>query len=219
MRPVSGQGRLAATLRHRLDRRVGIGSTLLGRNTGTVRDLGRMRGIDYLQSRPEVDPRRIGCTGNSGGGTQTSYMMALDDRIRAAAPSRYLCGFPAPLQDHRAPGSEQNLFGQPGVRHGPRRLYHERGPTPVLMCTATKDFFDIQGAWGDLPHAKRLYTRMGFAERVDLLENDAGHNYKIRSAGRRSLAGPLADGDYRPIAEPAIERLPRSEYQCTPAAR
>ena len=46
-----------------------------------------MRTIDYLQSRPEVDPQRIGCTGNSGGGTQTSYLMALDERVRCAAPA------------------------------------------------------------------------------------------------------------------------------------
>ena len=59
---------------------------LLGRNTATYRIWDGMRAIDYLQSRPEVDPKRIGCTGNSGGGTLTSYLMALDERIQAAAP-------------------------------------------------------------------------------------------------------------------------------------
>ena len=39
-----------------------------------------MRAIDYLASRPEIDPTRIGFTGCSGGGTLTSYVMALDDR-------------------------------------------------------------------------------------------------------------------------------------------
>ena len=44
-----------------------------------------MRGIDYLASRPEVDPKRIGCVGNSGGGNLTAYITALDPRVSAAA--------------------------------------------------------------------------------------------------------------------------------------
>jgi len=52
-----------------------------------------------------------------------------------------------------------------------------RAPTPILICAATDDFFDITGVWNSFRYAKRLYTRMGFAERIDLLENDAGHNY------------------------------------------
>lgn len=42
------------------------------------------RCVDYLLSRPEVDPRRIGCTGLSGGGWRTNVLAALDDRIRAS---------------------------------------------------------------------------------------------------------------------------------------
>jgi dipeptidyl aminopeptidase/acylaminoacyl peptidase len=49
-----------------------------------------MRGIDYLLTRPEVDPQRIGVTGNSGGGTQTAMMMLADPRISAAAPGTFL---------------------------------------------------------------------------------------------------------------------------------
>lgn len=45
-----------------------------------------IRAIDYLVSRPEVDPERIGVTGLSGGGTQTSYIAAMDNRVAAAAP-------------------------------------------------------------------------------------------------------------------------------------
>ena len=66
---------------------LGVGATLLGRNTATFRVWDGMRALDYLQSRPEIDPKRIGCTGNSGGGTLTSYLMALDERILCAAPS------------------------------------------------------------------------------------------------------------------------------------
>jgi hypothetical protein len=74
---------------------LGVGSILLGRATARFEIWDGMRAIDYLQSRPEVDPARIGCTGNSGGGTQTSYLMALDDRISVAAPSCYITGFEA----------------------------------------------------------------------------------------------------------------------------
>ncbi|NQT41114.1 MAG: acetylxylan esterase, partial [Planctomycetes bacterium] len=84
-KPVEG-----GTIAHCL---AGVGAILLGRNTATYRVWDGMRGIDYLQSRPEIDPRRIGCTGNSGGGTLTSYLMALDPRIQAAAPGCYLTSF------------------------------------------------------------------------------------------------------------------------------
>jgi len=42
------------------------------------------RCIDYLRSRPEVDPERLGCTGLSGGGWRTNFLAALDPRVRAA---------------------------------------------------------------------------------------------------------------------------------------
>src|SRR5579863_412548 len=45
-----------------------------------------IRGIDYLQSRPEVDPDRIGATGISGGGAASFWIAAADDRIKAAVP-------------------------------------------------------------------------------------------------------------------------------------
>ncbi len=64
---------------------MGIGSILVGRNTATYRIFDGMRCIDYLVSRPDIDADKIGCTGVSGGGTLTSYLMALDERIKCAA--------------------------------------------------------------------------------------------------------------------------------------
>ncbi len=140
---------------------IGVGSVLLGRNTARFEIWDGMRAIDYLQSRPEVDPRRIGCTGNSGGGTQTSYLMALDDRIRCAAPSCYLTSTLRLMQTIGPDDAEQNLFGQ--FVGGPQEAdwLLMRAPSPVLMCAATKDFFDIGGTWDSFRYAKRLYTRLG----------------------------------------------------------
>lgn len=209
-----GWPRLWGTRAHSL---LGIGSTLLGRNTARFEIWDGMRAIDYLQSRPEVDPKRMGCTGNSGGGTQTSYLMALDDRIRAAAPSCYLCGFPALLRTIGPQDAEQNIFGQLafGMDHADYMMM--RAPRPVLICAATKDFFDIGGTWETFRYAKRLYTRLGFAERVDLLENDAGHNYNAtqREGVARWMSRWLLRTD-EPIVEPEIKLLTEKEYQCTP---
>jgi cephalosporin-C deacetylase-like acetyl esterase len=194
-----------------------VGSILLGRNTARFEIWDGMRAIDYLQSRPEIDPDRIGCTGNSGGGTQTSYLMALDDRISVAAPSCYITGFEALLSTIGPQDGEQNIFGQLafGMDHADYLMM--RAPTAILMCVATSDFFDIQGAWRCFRYAKRLYTRMGVPERVSLLENDAGHNYNgvQRTGVLRWMARWLLNND-QPLTEPKIELLKGDECRCTP---
>jgi dienelactone hydrolase len=196
---------------------VGIGSILLGRNTARFEIWDGMRAIDYLQSRPEVDPKRIGCTGNSGGGTQTSYLMALDDRIVAAAPSCYITGFEALLSTIGPQDAEQDIFGQLafGMDHADYLMM--RSPTAILICAATQDFFDIQGTWNTFRYAKRLYTRLGVAERVSLLENDATHNYnKTQREGVARWMSRWLLGVEKAIVEPNIALLSKEEARCTP---
>ncbi len=196
---------------------VAVGSILLGRNTATFEVWDGMRGIDYLQSRPEVDPKRIGCTGNSGGGTQTSYLMALDERIIAASPSCYITNFDRLLNTLGGQDAEQNIYAQLefGMDHADYLMM--RAPTPILICAATKDFFDIGGTWTSFRYAKRLYTRLGFAESIDLLENDAGHNYnrQAREGVVRWMSRWLLGKD-KPITELDIKPLSEKEMQCTP---
>lgn len=196
---------------------LGVGSMLLGRNTARFEIWDGMRAIDYLQSRAEIDSERIGCTGNSGGGTQTSYLMTLDDRIKAAAPSCYITGFQALLSTIGPQDAEQNIFGQLafGMDHADYLMM--QAPMPILICAATKDFFDIQGTWTCFRHAKRLYTRLGFSERVSLLENDASHNYdRTQREGIVRWMARWLLGNNAPLAEPAIELLSDKEVRCTP---
>ena len=199
---------------------IGVGSILLGRNTASFELWDSMRGIDYLQSRPEINPKLIGCTGNSGGGTQTSHLMSLDDRIVAAAPSCYITSFERLLSTIGPQDAEQNIYGQIafGMDHADYLMM--RAPKPTLICAATNDFFDIQGVWDSFRYAKRLYTRMGFAERIGLLENDASHNYnKIQRQGVvRWMARWLLKKD-EPITEPVVKLLSEEEIQCTPTGQ
>ena len=212
----NGKARLASCAGHNM---VGVSSILLGRNTARFEIWDGMRGIDYLQSRPDIDAKRIGCMGNSGGGTQTSYFMALDDRIVAAAPSCYVCSlFGRLLRTYGAQDAEQNIFGQLvfGMDHPDYCMM--RAPKPTLLCTATKDFFNIEDAWATLRYAKRLYARLGFAERMDLVETDEPHGFSIRlrEGAVRWMLRWLAHRDEH-IREPAdLKILSDQQIQCTP---
>ncbi len=95
---------------------MGVGSILVGRNTARYRIWDAMRSIDYLASRPEVDPERIGFTGCSGGGTLTSYVMALDDRVTCAAPACYLTTFRRLIETIGPAGCRTKHLWATGVR-------------------------------------------------------------------------------------------------------
>lgn len=196
---------------------LGIGSILLGRNTARFEVWDGMRAIDYLQSRPEIDPDRIGCTGNSGGGTQTSYLMALDGRIGAAAPSCYITSLEALLSTIGPQDAEQNVFGQLAFGMDHADYLTMQAPMPILICAATQDFFDIQGTWASFRYAKRLYTRLEAAERISLLENDATHNYnRTQRQGVARWMSRWLLGNDRPITEPNLVLLSAEEARCTP---
>ncbi len=194
-----------------------VASYSLGWSTASFMIRDGMRAINYLQSRPEIDPDRIGCTGNSGGGTQTSYLMSLDDRIVAAAPSCYITNFEHLLDTIGVQDGEQNIYGQLGFGMDHSDYLMLRAPTPILICAATEDFFDIAGTWQSFRYAKRLYTRLEYSERIDLLENFAGHNYnRLQRQGIvRWMSRWLLKKD-EPIFEPDIELLTEEQYQCTP---
>jgi cephalosporin-C deacetylase-like acetyl esterase len=156
---------------------VGIGALLVGWSAATYRIWDGLRSLDYLAGRPEIDPRRLGCTGCSGGGTLTSYLMALDDRILAAAPSCYITSLERLFATIGPQDAEQNITGQVafGMEHAD--YVTMRAPRPTLILTGTRDFFDIQGAWTTFREAKRAYGILGRGDAVDLLEFDMPHGY------------------------------------------
>lgn len=207
----------ASTVQHTL---INQASHLLGSNVAQTMIWDGMRAIDYLQSRPDIMADKIGCTGISGGGTNTSYLMALDDRVTAAAPGCYLTGFRSLLNTIGPQDAEQNIHGQIafGMDHADYVLM--RLPKPTLVMAATQDYFDINGAWQLFRQGKRFATRQGFPERVDLVEPNTKHGFptEMRVAASNWMRRWLLNLD-TPIVEGALKPLPEEKLNATPNGR
>jgi len=134
-----------------------------------------IRAVDYLMTRREVDPLRIGITGRSGGGTQSAYIAAFDERIFAAAPENYITNYRRLLQSIGPQDAEQVMFHflYKGLDHPD--LLIVRAPKPAMMITTTRDMFSIQGAMETEGEVSRIYKAYGMADNFSRIEDDDVH--------------------------------------------
>jgi cephalosporin-C deacetylase-like acetyl esterase len=119
-----------------------------------------IRVLDYLETRKEVDMKRIGMTGRSGGGTQTAQIAACDERIYAAAPECYITSFKRLLQSIGPQDAEQNPYKAIAKGFDHADYLHIRAPKPALMITTTHDFFSIQGARETFAEVQKSYAAL-----------------------------------------------------------
>jgi cephalosporin-C deacetylase-like acetyl esterase len=134
-----------------------------------------IRVLDYLETRPEVDMKRIGMTGRSGGGTQTAQIAACDDRIYASAPECYITGFKRLLQSIGPQDAEQNPYNAIAKGFDHADYLHIRAPKPTLIITTTHDFFSIQGARETFSEVKKSYSAFGKPENLQMAEDLGVH--------------------------------------------
>ena len=143
---------------------IGVPAMLLGGSMAQLRIWDGIRAIDYVVSRPDVDGARIGYEGQSGGGTMTALMMAVDDRIRAAAPSCYLTNL-RELADHMGPqDAEQNIFGQLafGLNHLGFILMQD---IPVMVVCKKQDGFSYCGTDETFDQLMEVAATLGKTDR------------------------------------------------------
>jgi len=156
---------------------------LLGTSLARYRIWDGIRGLDYLTSLPEVDPSRIGCVGNSGGGTLTAYVGALDPRVSVAAICCYITTLPRRMgnriQEDPSADPEQDIFGFVSEQIDHAGLLALRAPRPTLVGAARRDFFPIEGTRASFAEAKRLYQIAGASERIECIEAPERHGLTL----------------------------------------
>ena len=154
-----------------------LGKTLLGIRVQEV-----LRAVDYLRLREDVHPERIGCIGLSGGGTQTLFAAALDERISAAVVSGFLCRFKDSLLDivhcacNYVPGLARICdMGDIAGLIAPRPLFVESGRSDPI--------FPSGGAVAEFRRAQKAYELLGAKEHIQMEVFEGEHRF----SGSRSI--------------------------------
>ncbi len=149
--------------------------SLCGEFFGAWRVADAMAALDYLAARPEVDQTKLAVTGASGGGTLSSYLFALDDRLSMAAPACYLTTFRRNFENELPTDAEQIPPGLWAAGGDMADFLIARAPNPALILAVEDDFFDPRGAAETLEEARRIYALLGAEKEVELFVGEGGH--------------------------------------------
>ena len=202
--------------RHQLSRHgttahclLNAGSLLVGRSIVGYEAWDGIRCIDYLLTRDEVDKSKpVGLTGSSGGGTQTTFLMALDERIGPAAPACYIM---------RKQRKYETLGPADGCQHLPDEValgidqidyFWMRAPKPTLILAAEKDFFEFASTRDAAAEGRRLYALLGKPKQTGLVSYDGKHGFArpLREAAAGWMKRWIVN-DATPVVEPKLKLL------------
>ena len=191
---------------------------LMGENLTNYRVWDGVRAIDYLLTRPEVDGKRIGCAGHSGGGTLTKFISVADERVQCAAiieggtvnrwPTKL-----APWEPFGPPDVEQNIF--PSALYGIDNidLHVAIGPRPLLAAIE-----EPAPAWDKAVEAIRArYQLLGVPEKFTAVSADDPHSWTMKL--RLATTDWFSRWFYHrpgPTSEPPLVLESAEALYCTP---
>lgn len=132
-----------------------------------------IRSVDFLQSLPDVDPDRIGCTGASGGGTQTFLLTAVDDRVKVSAPVNMISHY---MQGGCICENQANLR----LDTNNMEIAALTAPRPQLMVSASGDW-TRETPRVEFPAVQSVYRLLGAGHKAQTMQSMADHNYNRES--------------------------------------
>ncbi|MHB8655636.1 MAG: alpha/beta hydrolase family protein [Terriglobia bacterium] len=180
----------------------------LGYTPAGVEVWNAMRGLDYLEMRPEVDAQRIAVTGESGGGAMTWYTAALDERVAVAVPALGTWTVGSQVALH---GVEENCdcIYYPNIFQEDFSIVGALiAPRPLKIISARRDvMFPPAGYNAIYEKLRTIYALYGAEEKIEAFDQDTGHgdNVPLRAQSatwiQRWLKGdqsPYEDGQFVP---------------------
>ncbi len=190
---------------------------LYGTTPFALQTWNSIRALDFLCSLPEVDDKRIGCTGASGGGSQTWTITALDERIKVFAP---VCMLSSHFQ------------GGCICEEGPMLRLHGLtsfdvisacAPRPVILPSVTQDWTNLIPNY-EYPALKKVYTMLGAPNNIKNFHADYPHNYNRFTREHvyawfshflqgKPLVDTILEGD---VTMPPLELLAHNSPQIVP---
>ena len=178
-----------------------------------------VRGVDLLSSLPYVDVARIGVTGNSGGGTQTTLLIMADERIAAAAPATYISGTATYFRAGLPHDAEQNYVGSLAGAIEQVDLLASFAPKPLLVAAVAYDFFPIEATERTVEEARAVYRLLGAADQIRLAVDDDRHWYTdpLREAAVCFFTAALAGQERYEQCD--IPTLPEQDLWCSPTGQ
>ena len=146
---------------------------------GAWRTWDAIRGLDYLETRPEADASRLMVTGNSGGGTLTTWVAAADPRPIAVAPSCYVTSWLHNIENELPADIEQMppRILEFGMEMGDLLL--AQAPRDILVLGQKNDFFDARGVIETAAEVRRINALLG--GRTESFVGPTSHGFSVHN--------------------------------------
>jgi dienelactone hydrolase len=178
-----------------------------------------VRAIDYLLSRDDVDPERIGVTGISGGGAATFWIAAADDRVKVAVPVSGMSDLESYVKNKVVNGHCDCMFLYNTYQWDWTTIAALVAPRPLLFANSDNDsIFPMDGNRRIIEKLRTLYKMYGKPELVDDYVSVGGHAYRpdLRVACfkflNKHLKGdantPVKDAEFKPIEGKRLRVFP-----------
>jgi len=212
--PISQGERLQYLKADALTSRIGTGvrehlyegnqQVLVGEVFATWRAWDGIRALDYLLTRKEVDPRHVGITGNSGGGTMTTWLCGLDPRWTMGAPSCFVTTFLRNLENELPADAEQYPPKALALGLDMCDFLCAMAPKPVIVLAKEKDFFDVRGSEEAYRRLQHVYTLLGAPANIGYFAGPTTHGYSKENREAMYRWFNRATGISKLTEEPAL---------------
>jgi dienelactone hydrolase len=180
-----------------------------------------IRGIDYLISRPDVDPERIGVTGISGGGATTVWVAAADDRVKVAVPVSGMSDLESYVSNKVINGHCDCMFFINTYQWEWTTALALHAPKPLLFANSDNDtIFPMDGNRRIIERLRKCYDLLGKKENVDEYVSKGGHDYRpdLRLAifgflnkHLKNDTSPIKDADFAKIEGKDLRVFPEDK--------